>query len=347
MSGPTSPSPASSSSSFAAGAPRISVVIPLYNKEGQIGRALDSVFAQSFQDFEIVVIDDGSKDRGAELVAAIADPRVRLYRQPNAGVSVARNRGVERARSDMIAFLDGDDAWYPDHLERLWQLREAYPGTVAWAMNYHLVDLGGRLTPGVSVVTEPRVVLTPENYFRIARHGTPVFSSAVAVDKAALQRVGGFPAGVRLGEDLDTWIRLLFSGPIAFDARAGAYYHADGDDRALVRNAPPARYVFFDTNEAWMRAHPEATQVAQDIEAFHDFFRLAHAHHQIKWGDKAAGRAVLKTCHSRAFAAERDRLLRMSLLPQPLYRALGRLQAALRRRAQAPAPAPSAQVSRG
>jgi glycosyltransferase involved in cell wall biosynthesis len=330
---------------MSANAPRISVVIPLYNKEGQITRALDSVFAQSFQDFEIVVIDDGSKDRGAGIVAAIADPRVRLHRQPNAGVSVARNRAVALARADVIAFLDGDDAWYPDHLERLWQLRADYPGTVAWAMNYHVVDLAGGLTPGVSVVTEPRLVLTPENYFRIARHGTPVFSSAVAVDKAALQRVGGFPAGVRLGEDLDTWIRLLFSGPIAFDARPGAYYHADGDDRALVRNPPPARYVFFDTDEAWMHAHPEATQVAQDIEAFHDFFRLAHAHHQIKWGDKAAGRAVLKECRSRAFAAERDRLLRMSLLPQPLYRALGRVQASLRRRAAAPAPSASASAS--
>ena len=327
--------------------PRVSVVIPLYNKEGQIQRALASVLGQSFQDFEIVVIDDGSKDRGAELVAAQTDPRIRLYRQPNGGVSVARNRGVELARADVVAFLDGDDAWYPDHLERIWQLRAAYPGTVAWAMNYHVVALDGGLTPGVQCVTEPRVVLTPENFFRIARHGTPVFSSAVAVDRDALRRVGGFPAGVRLGEDLDTWIRLLFSGPIAFDARPGAFYHADGDDRALVRNPPPARYVFFDTDEAWMRAHPEATQVAQDIEAFHDFFRLAHAHHQIKWGDKAAGRAVLKSCRTRAFAAERDRLLRMSLLPQPLYRALGRLQATLRRRGAATGAAPSAQASRG
>jgi len=329
----------------AASMPLISVVIPLYNKEGQIARALASVLGQTFQDFEIVVIDDGSKDRGAELVAAYSDPRIRLYRQANAGVSVARNRGVEQARAEVVAFLDGDDAWYPDHLEGLWHLRQAYPGTVAWARNYHVVDLAGVLTPGVSVVTEPRVVLTPENFFRIARHGTPVFSSAVAVDRAALQRVGGFPAGVRLGEDLDTWIRLLFSGPIAFDAKPGAFYHADGDDRALVRNPPPARYVFFDTDEAWVRAHPEATQVAQDIEAFHDFFRLVHAHHQIKWGDKAAGRAVLKQCHAPVFAQERDRLLRMSRLPQPVYRALGRVQAVLRRRAAAPAAPATASAS--
>lgn len=317
--------------------PLISVVIPLYNKEGQIGRALGSVLAQSFQDFEIVVIDDGSRDRGADVVAALSDPRIRLYRQANAGVSVARNRGVEQARAEVVAFLDGDDAWYPDHLERLWALRAAYPGTVAWAMNYHVVDVNGRLTLGVSMKTEPRLLLTPENFFRIASYGTPVFSSAVAVDRATLQRVGGFPAGVRLGEDLDTWIRLLFAGPIAFDARPGAFYHADGDDRAMVRNPPPLRYVFFDTDEAWMRAHPEAKQVAHDMEAFHDFFRLVHAHHQIKWGDKASGRAALRACRTEVFAEERRRLMRMSLMPQSFYRALGRVRAALRRRATAQA----------
>ncbi|WP_067068573.1 glycosyltransferase family 2 protein [Roseateles chitosanitabidus] len=328
--------------------PRFSVVIPLYNKEGQIGRALASVLGQTLQDFEVVVIDDGSKDNGPDVVAGIAaaDPRVRLYGQANGGVSVARNRGVELARADVVAFLDGDDAWYPDHLERLSQLREAWPAAVAWAMNYHVVDLAGRLTPGVTQVREPRLLLTPENFFRIARDGTPVFSSAVAVDREALRRVGGFPAGVRLGEDLDTWIRLLFSGPIAFDARPGAYYHADGDERALTRHAPPARYVFFDTDEAWMRAHPEATQVARDMEEFHNFFRIAHAHHQIKWGDKAAGRAVLADCRTEAFAAERDRLLRASRLPQTLYRLMSRVSAVLKRRAEAPA-APAAAGSRG
>ncbi|UXH79500.1 glycosyltransferase family 2 protein [Roseateles amylovorans] len=310
--------------------PRFSVVIPLYNKEGQIARAIDSVLAQSFQDFEIVVVDDGSKDRSAQVVAAYADPRVRLHRQANGGVSVARNRGVELARSDTVAFLDGDDAWFPDHLDRLWQMRTAHPDAVAWALNYFVVDVAGGKTPGVTVVSEPRVLLTPENFFRIARHGTPVFSSAVAVSRAAIQRVGGFPAGIRLGEDIDTWIRLLFIGTIVFDSKPGPCYHADGDNRALVNHAPPARYVFFDTDEAWVRAHPEARQVAEDMEEFHNFFRLAHAHHQIKWGDKAAGRAVLQSCRTTVFAGERRRLLRMSLLPQALYRALGRLKRAPR-----------------
>ena len=228
-------------------APRLSVVIPLYNKQGQIARTLESVLAQTVRDIEVVVVDDGSTDGGPAVAAACSDPRVRLHRQANAGVSAARNQGVALARCPLVAFVDADDAWYPDHLERLWSLRLAYPAAVAWAANYEIVEAGGRRTPGVRPETGPPLLLTPENFYRIALRSSPVCSSAVMVDKGALLAAGGFPVGVRLGEDLDTWIRLLFRGPIAFDPRPGACYHADGDDRALVRHAPPARYVFFDT----------------------------------------------------------------------------------------------------
>ena len=318
-------------------APRLSVVIPLYNKQGQIARTLDSVLAQTVRDIEVVVVDDGSTDGGPAVAAACGDPRVRLHRQANAGVSAARNQGVALARCPLVAFVDADDAWYPDHLERLWRLRLAYPAAVAWAANYEIVEAGGRRAPGVRPETGPPLLLTPENFYRIALRGSPVCSSAVMVDKGALLAAGGFPVGVRLGEDLDTWIRLLFRGPIAFDPRPGACYHADGDDRALVRHAPPARYVFFDTGEAWRRAHPEAVQAGADMEEFHNFFRISHAHHQIKWGDKAAGRAVLQACRTEAFAAERRRLLRMSRLPQWAYQGLARLRRALRPPPAAPA----------
>jgi glycosyltransferase involved in cell wall biosynthesis len=327
-----------STSAFASDDLRLSVVIPLFNKEGQIVRALDSVCAQTVRDFEVVVVDDGSTDGGAALVQRHGDPRVRLIQQPNGGVSSARNLGVESARGPVVAFLDADDAWYPDHLERLWRMRLEYPQAVGWATNYEVVTPDGRRTLGVSSETAPRVVLTPENYYRIALQGSPVCSSAVMVDKAALANVGGFPVGVRLGEDLDTWIRLMFTGPIVFDPRPGACYHADGDDRALNRHAPPARYRFFDTDEGWRRAHPEAVQVGADMEEFHNFFRISHAHHQIKHGDKFAGRQVLKGCQTQVFADERRRLLRMSLMPQALYQGLTRLKQALRPTPGATAP---------
>lgn len=105
----------------------ISVVIPLYNKERQIANTLHTVFAQTFTDYEIVIVDDGSTDRSAEIVAAMHDKRIRLIRQKNAGVSAARNRGISEARGEFIALLDADDEWKPDYLATQMHLAETYP----------------------------------------------------------------------------------------------------------------------------------------------------------------------------------------------------------------------------
>ena len=95
----------------------ISVVIPLYNKEKQVAHTLQSVLRQTFQDFEIVIVDDGSTDHSVEEVEKVRDTRIRLVHQQNAGVSAARNRGISEAKYDLIAFLDADDEWKPEYLE--------------------------------------------------------------------------------------------------------------------------------------------------------------------------------------------------------------------------------------
>lgn len=98
--------------------PRISVVIPAFNREKTIGRAIESALAQTRPPFEIIVVDDGSSDSTAAVVTAFRDS-VRYVRQPNAGASAARNRGVELAGAPWVAFLDSDDYWFDDHLERM------------------------------------------------------------------------------------------------------------------------------------------------------------------------------------------------------------------------------------
>lgn len=107
--------------------PLFSVLVPAYNIESLIRQTLESALAQTIQDLEIVVVDDGSSDKTTEVVHSFTDPRIRLIHQANAGVSAARNRAIAEARGKYVAFLDGDDVWLPFHLETALRFFEAYP----------------------------------------------------------------------------------------------------------------------------------------------------------------------------------------------------------------------------
>lgn len=200
----------------------ISVIIPLYNKVSDVGRSLRSVIRQTYVNFELIVINDGSTDRGPEIVREVDDPRIRLIDQQNAGVSVARNRGVQEAKSDLVAFLDADDEWQPDFLETIMRLHANHPECAVFATNYFFRDVNGTLRQPIYRGGMPsghwEGVLN--NYFEIASQSDPpLWSSAIAVKKEALKAIGGFPVGVTSGEDLLTWARLAVSNSIAYCSR--------------------------------------------------------------------------------------------------------------------------------
>ena len=101
---------------------KVSVIMPAYNSEVYIRESIDSVLAQTFADFELIVVDDGSTDTTAAIAESYSDSRIRLIRQPNRGVSVARNTGLEASQGQFITFLDSDDLYYPDFLKTLYHL---------------------------------------------------------------------------------------------------------------------------------------------------------------------------------------------------------------------------------
>ena len=219
----------------------ISVVIPLYNKAETIARALDSVLAQTYQDLEVVVVDDGSTDEGAAVVEQYADPRIRLIRQANAGVSVARNRGVEEARGEYVAFLDADDEWKPEYLAEQHQLTLRYPQCDVFATNYEFRGPSGNMAPTIlRRLLSKDVDFEMENYFEVAYSShPPLWTSAVMVRKYAIEDVGRFPVGIRSGEDLLTWSRLAVKYRIAYSVQVLAIYNlGEGYDK---KNLPPRR----------------------------------------------------------------------------------------------------------
>lgn len=207
----------------------ISVVIPLYNKQSSIVSTLNTVLNQRYQDFEIVVVDDGSTDHSADEVRRISDHRIRLVSQPNAGVSAARNRGIEEAKGVFIAFLDADDEWHPDYLATQMSLVGKYPNCSVFATNYKFRESNTTITS--TIIRKLKFngdtgIL--DNYFEVASCShPPLWTSAVMVRKSAIQSVGGFPVGIKSGEDLLTWARLAVNGPIAYSKQAFAIFVRD------------------------------------------------------------------------------------------------------------------------
>ena len=199
----------------------ISVVIPLYNKARDVGRAVQSVLVQTHQAFEVIVVDDGSEDDGAAVVNSFSDVRVRLVRQPHSGVSAARNRGAKEAVWELVAFLDADDAYTPHFLATIDAPACAYPQCGAYATAYQMREEDGRIVvPEVlGIPAAPWEGIIPD-YLGSLLGPQPVCSSAIAVPKRVLQQIAGFPLGVTLGEDLVTWLALLCYTPLPTAASA-------------------------------------------------------------------------------------------------------------------------------
>ncbi len=210
---------------------KFSVVIPLYNKAPFIGCTLDSVLAQRWSDLEVVVVDDGSSDPGPDIVAARArtDRRVRLIRQTNAGVSVARNRGIAEARGQWVAFLDADDWWHPDLLSTLVELAQACPEAETLACDLAFVPHDDQhWPPAWSVPQGPLPIEVIDCLPRRWMQGPTLSSSSTAVRRdRLLQMQPCFPPGETQGEDLDLWFRLAEAAPVAMVHRPLAAYRIE------------------------------------------------------------------------------------------------------------------------
>jgi glycosyltransferase involved in cell wall biosynthesis len=196
---------------------KFSVVIPLYNKALYIQRSLDSVLAQTVQDFEIIAVDDGSTDHSADLVRGFTDPRIRLVQQTNAGVSAARNRGVAESNADLIAFLDADDQWNNNVLEQISFLTEKYPAAGLFATSYRMfngIDIQYPQIRNLAIPVGGHGIL--KDYLNVMLGPPPFYTSSTVVKREILEKVGCFPVGVAHGEDLETWLRIYLHSAIAF-----------------------------------------------------------------------------------------------------------------------------------
>lgn len=183
--------------------PLISIIIPVYNGEKTIVETIESVSKQTFTDWELIVIDDGSKDSTLKILNSIKEDRMRLFSYPNAGVSASRNRGLALATGEFVSFLDADDLWTPDKLEAQWKaLQENPQAAVAYSWSDWIDESGNFLRAGGHITANGHV------YEKLLLRDFIESGSNPLIRKKALDEVGEFEPSVTPAEDWDMWLRL-------------------------------------------------------------------------------------------------------------------------------------------
>jgi Glycosyltransferases involved in cell wall biogenesis len=213
----------------------LSVVITLFNKEKYIAATIKSVLKQSYADYELVIIDDGSTDKSVKIVQSFSDPRIRLIQQANQGVSKARNIGVEKAKNSVISFLDGDDEWKENFLETIVALINKYPEAGIYGVSYFTrFNQENRITTHKNDLKEgwEGIINDYVEYFhkRIAIH-----SSSFAIKKEAFYSVGGFRVGDIMSEDLLFVLQVLYKNKLAYKNICCVYYNQGFDGQVTSR----------------------------------------------------------------------------------------------------------------
>ncbi len=208
-----------------------SVIIPLYNKEKSISSTIESVLDQTYPNFELIIINDGSTDNSLKVVQSFNDPRIRISDKPNGGVSSARNLGIEVSQHQFIVFLDADDLWLPYCLEEFCRLIIEFPGAEVFCTNYNMT---GKNLKG----SDSRHCVEDYYYtsaFYMAKWSIPIMiTGCVSVRRDLFKEVGYFDQNITHGEDTDMWIRLANIERIAKSEKVTTIYRTETENRAMM-----------------------------------------------------------------------------------------------------------------
>lgn len=219
----------------------ISIVIPLYNKQDSIQSTLESVLNQTYTNYEIVLVDDGSTDNSLEIAKNILQTKseVKIVSQKNSGVSAARNTGIRNSKYDYIAFLDADDLWKINYLEEQVKLIEEYPEAAMWGTAWDDILNGETKVNNYNIEADFRGIV--HNYWKNKLY--LFWTSSLVVHKSAFTNIGFFDERITHGEDLDMWYRIILNYPVVFYNQALALYKQDSENRAMHKKIPIKSYL--------------------------------------------------------------------------------------------------------
>ena len=275
--------------------PSISVVVPLYNKEDYILRTIDSVLKQSFEDFELLIMNDGSTDSSVDLVKTINDKRIQIISQENTGLSATRNEGAKHASSNLVAFLDADDTWKSDFLFTIMNLYKKYPQAAAFATNYERIFPDGSRRPasvfGIDDIKGESGIIP--DFFKMALYEVAVHPSAIAVKKSVMDETKGFLKGVRYGEDQEFFARLALRYSFAYSKKIQGEYYKDLGG-SITHAASHFDMPIIELYKDYKRNANLNTQQEYYLEEYVNRIRLDKCFWALIKGDRALAKLLLK-----------------------------------------------------
>lgn len=255
-----------------------SIIVPIFNKANYIERCLKSIFNQTFKNYEVIVINDGSTDDSLGRIKNFkikTQQNFKIIDQYNTGVSTARNNGVKAAKYTYIAFLDADDWWEPNYLEEMNNLIISFPHAGIYGSSYFLVKNKIKNVATVGVSTDFLYGII--NYCQVYAnaHCMPLWVGATVIPKSVFETENGFKPILKLGEDFDLWIRLALKYPVAFINRPLSNYNQDVDPK----NRAIGKTYDITTNYLWHLDYlSEYEKVDKDLKNVLDYIRITSAY---------------------------------------------------------------------
>lgn len=302
--------------------PVVSVVMPCYNAQRHLPRSIASLQAQTCEDWQLIAIDDGSTDGTLSWLRAQTDPRIRVLSQANAGVSAARNAGLAQCSGDYVAFLDADDTWAPDFMERLRNSLSSQPAAVLAYCGWQNLGIeGARGEPFVPPDYDgPGKTLALLEGCRWPIH-------ACLTRRSAIEHAGGFENSLKIGEDYLLWMEVAAQGSIVRVPEVLAFYHHHDGPQA-TDNQVLAALDTFRAKEIFLGHHPDiARRLGRETVDDLLWGRLIAKGSELYWrGDIEAARPLFRKALLSGHGSPRDKIRMLPcLLPLPVHRLAAKL----------------------
>jgi len=251
--------------------PFFSVIIPLYNKENYFKNTLNCVFNQTFIDFEVIVVNDGSTDNSVKIVEEYNDERLQIIHQKNQGVSVARNTGMAHSKANYFCFLDADDLWKPNHLQAFHETITRFPEAKMYC-NRYVTQISKK------TFIKNKFIDINENYegyindfFKSSLINRVALTSAVCIHKDIFNEIGGFDPTLKSDQDLDYWIKIALKYKVSITAENTMFYNFINANKSLSKDQSKFNKL---TN---LNQYVEIEKSNESLKLFLDVYRIEYS----------------------------------------------------------------------